>query len=529
MLRWALLGLAVLVVLVAGLLAAAPIVVDLPAVQAYVSQAAGQALGRPVRYQSLSVSALPLPAIRLRGLEVSDDPGFGPGPVVTVEEGWLGVRIRPLLSGRIELTHLSLAGVRVRVVEDESGRLNVATLGALPGAGRPSPRAGSTAPGPSATGVPLGRVTVRGGSIEFERRGPRPRRLALEDLHLTATSAGRPDEFDLTGHAVASPGGIRLSLAEGRLGPLGGRSLGEAPLRAVLEVAAEDVGRLAALVVSAPSLTGALGGTVTVEGPLSRLGATGTVEVERLVASEEHSRCPPPGRRHLEFRDVRVPLRYSPDGIESAPVEARVAGGTVSARVTSPDGGPVVIIRDLTMRAVQLEPLLVEYLCQGHAVTGPLDLAGEARLRADDPLGTLSGSGRIEVGPGRVVGAEAMATLADLVRLGSLLDVPSDLGGLATGRSPLSFDSITATYRIADGVVRTEDLLYAGSGFRVAAAGTYRLVDGRVEMHVTLHQGLNQVRALVTGSTAGQVRIVPTAVRPADPADLRRFIDRLLR
>lgn len=530
MVKWALLGVALLVIMVAGLLAAAPLLVDMPAVQAYVTQAASHALGRPVRYQSLSVSALPLPAIRLRGLEVSDAPRFGPGPVVSVEEGRLGVRIRPLLSGRIELTQLSLAGLRVQVVADESGRLNVAELGALSDSDRAAPRAGPVTPGPSPAAMPLDRVTVRGGSVHFERRGPRPLRLAFEDLDLAAISAGRPDEFELTGRAVVSPGGMRIALTEGRVGPVGGRPLGEAPIRAVLEVETADVGPLAALVAYAPSLTGPLGGTVTVEGPLARLGATGRVELERLVVSGEHPGCPPPGRRHLELRDVRIPLQYSPAGLESARVEARLAGGTVSARVTaSPDAVPFVTVRDLAVRAVQLEPLLVEYLCQGHAVTGPLDLAGEARLRADDPLGSLSGSGRIEVGPGQVVGAEAMAALAELVRLGRAIDVPGELGRLVPGRSPLSFDSISATYRIADGVARTEDLLYTGSGFRVTATGTYRLADGRVEMHVTLQQGLNQVRALVTGTTAGRVRIVPTAVRPADPAELRRFIDRLLR
>ena len=155
MVKGALIGLGLFTVLGAAFLAAVPYLVDLPAVQAYGAQLATHALGRPVRYQSLSVSALPLPALRVRGLEVSDDPRFGSAPLMTVADARLRVRLRPLLSGRIELTDLALEGVRVVVIED-GGQLNVATLGAEPSGPRPPPRggpaAGSGAPPPFCSG-----------------------------------------------------------------------------------------------------------------------------------------------------------------------------------------------------------------------------------------------------------------------------------------------------------------------------------------------------------------------------------------
>ncbi|MGH7415520.1 MAG: AsmA family protein, partial [Candidatus Rokuibacteriota bacterium] len=134
MLKWMLVGLVVLVALVVGALLALPLLLDIPAIHAYVSQAASQALGRPVKFSGLSIAALPLPTVKLRGLQVAEDPGFGPGPFVTVSEGRLRIRIRPLLRGRVELADLTLEEPHIHVVEDAAGRLNVATLGGGGGA-----------------------------------------------------------------------------------------------------------------------------------------------------------------------------------------------------------------------------------------------------------------------------------------------------------------------------------------------------------------------------------------------------------
>ena len=127
--KWILIATGALVLLVAGALVALPWLVDVPRVQAYVAQAASQALGRPVRFASLSVSALPTPGVRLSGLQVGEDPRFGTQPFLMVDEGRFRLRLRPLLSGRVELTDLTLEGVRVEIIDD-AGRLNVASLGA---------------------------------------------------------------------------------------------------------------------------------------------------------------------------------------------------------------------------------------------------------------------------------------------------------------------------------------------------------------------------------------------------------------
>ncbi|HKZ05942.1 MAG TPA: AsmA family protein, partial [Methylomirabilota bacterium] len=125
--KWILIAAGALVLLLAGALVALPWLVDVPRVQAYIAQAASQALGRPVRFAAVSVSALPRPSVRLKGLQVAEDPRFGHQPFLLVEEGTFRLRLRPLLSGRVELTDLTLEKMRVEIIDD-GGRLNVASL-----------------------------------------------------------------------------------------------------------------------------------------------------------------------------------------------------------------------------------------------------------------------------------------------------------------------------------------------------------------------------------------------------------------
>src|SRR5258707_582425 len=118
MIKWLLIGLIALGVLGVGALLAVPLLLDSPAMQAYVQQQASHALGRPVKFGGLSIAALPLPSVRLRQLQVAEDPAFGPGPFVTVNEGRMRIRLRPLLQGRAEAAQPRLPEAQVPPNED---------------------------------------------------------------------------------------------------------------------------------------------------------------------------------------------------------------------------------------------------------------------------------------------------------------------------------------------------------------------------------------------------------------------------
>jgi AsmA protein len=106
--KWLLVGVAAIVVLAIAALVAVPYLVDLPRVQALIATNASQALGRPVKFSGMKISALPLPSVELQNLEIAEDPQFGKEPFVRLQTGTIRLRLWPLLRGRVELGDITL-------------------------------------------------------------------------------------------------------------------------------------------------------------------------------------------------------------------------------------------------------------------------------------------------------------------------------------------------------------------------------------------------------------------------------------
>jgi hypothetical protein len=212
----------------------------------------------------------------------------------------------------------------------------------------------------------------------------------------------------------------------------------------------------------------------------------------------------------------------------SEPITARVAGGEVSLRATAAlDRGAVVTVRDLRVQGVEASAVLVDYLCQPWGVRGPLDLTGDLAFRGPDYAGSAAGSGRLTVRKGAIVGRDVTAVVNQVAALTGAAAAIARPGRREHG-SPLDFESITASYTVAAGLVKTGDLVYEGRGFRITGAGTYGLADGRVSLDATFTQGDNEVRATISGPP-GALTVVPTSVKVREGRDLKRLLDKLLR
>ena len=518
----------VFVVLIVGALAAVPWLVDTPRVQTYLSGALAQSLGRPVRFSSLAVSVLPTPAVRLRGLQIAEDPRFGTGAFLTVNDGRIRIRLAPLFTGRLELADVTLDGLTVSVIED-AGQWNVASLGAITPPGRPSAGRGTTSGAVSTVGglgAALSRMRIVDGAIEYRKRGVEGPGLRLERVALTIAPGPRPDILTVRGEALSRPGAARLRLTEATLSIVAGRPLADALVKAAIDLKVDDVGSLG--VVTAPRVAGALTGTVNVGGSLAKVSGTGELRAERLTLAPEATRCGA-ARRPLVVDDVRVPLALAPGRVDSRPVTASSSGGAVTFELHARTEPPIVAIRNLRIARMELRPILVDYLCHPYAVSGPLELTGDAAFAPHDPWRTLEGAGRLRVGRGQALGEGVLHVMSQAVRLGTTLVSPLSVPEVWrwTREDPLDFDAISATYRVAAGVATTRDLLYESRRFRGTGVGTYGLGDGRVDMAVTLSQGRGEVRARVAGPP-GAVTVVPTGIT-GPPGEARRLVERLVR
>src|SRR5215470_15186448 len=94
-----LLALAAVVALALALTAALPRIVDTHRVQSLIASGLSQALARPVRFRSASVTAWPYPSVRLSGVEIADDPAFGVDPFVRLDHARVRLKLWPLLRG----------------------------------------------------------------------------------------------------------------------------------------------------------------------------------------------------------------------------------------------------------------------------------------------------------------------------------------------------------------------------------------------------------------------------------------------
>ena len=195
-LKW-LVGIAVAVVLLAIVAAIAlPYLVDTPRVQAMIASNASQAVGRPVKFVSLSVALFPLPAVELHKLEIADDPQFGTAPFLTLETGRIRVKLRPLLAGRVEFGDITLERPLIAIIQSSDGRLNVASLGPTgepKAVARPGRPAGGGAGG--AIAAVAAQVTIKRGAATYVAHGKEGAGMPyrVEDLDLTVAGQGTQD------------------------------------------------------------------------------------------------------------------------------------------------------------------------------------------------------------------------------------------------------------------------------------------------------------------------------------------------
>ena len=516
-LKW-LVGIGAVVVLLLGVAAIAlPRLVDTPRVQAMIAGSAAQAIGRPVKFESLSVGLFPLPSIALHKLEVAEDPQFGTAPFLALETGRIYLKLRPLLSGRVEFGDITLERPRIALIRSADGRLNVASLAPASesrNASRPGRSSGGGTGGVAAAVV--SRVKIDRGVIMYVVRGkgeaPTPYR--VEDLDLTLTGQGT--QLNFTGALRVKPGDLAVKLVDGMVALNGAKAVLDAPVRARVSIEGKDIEQLVAAAAGpTPAIAGPIKGDFTLGGTLGTPRVSGNVELASPRVTQTNAACPEPKRRTLSLGPLKLAGASWDGRFQSRPTTTSIGSGTISTNVTATlDRGVHVQLGDLAIKALPVEKILVDFICQGYAVAGPLDLTGALSARATDLLNTLGGSGQLRLGPGKVVGPQALALIGTLTQIAGAVssalaaDVPTALTS-----SPTDFDSITGTYQITNGVVTTRDLLYSSRAMKVGVAGDYGLATRRMNLDLRVNYGRGELRARVSGNAASpSIRVDPSSV-----------------
>ena len=531
--KWLLVAVAAVVVLAIVAVVTFPRIVDTPRVQSLIASGAAQALGRSVKFRSVSVAVLPRPVVRLHAFEIAEDASFGGGPFLRLDEADLRLKLPPLLRGRVEFATLVLKQPRIVLIQGPEGRWNFSSLGA-PRETATVPRASRGGAGGAAPAVLVSRVVIDKGLVTYEVRGwgKEAPRYRLEDLDLTLST--RAGALSFAGTARVAPGEIGVKLTEGTLGLSGARTLADASVRARVALDGKDVRPLVAAALGPePAIAGALTVRLHVAGTVSRPRASGDVELRSLEVTRTNPGCAEPKRRTLSLSTAKANVSWEDGRLLVQPLTAEIAGGTITTKlVVTSAPGAAAELSGLLLDAIPLERVLVDFLCQGYAVAGPLDLTGVLGLSPTDPWRTLSGNGQFRIGGGRIVGARALALLGGVVRVtGTVasvlsLDVPT-----STFSSPVEFESITGSYQIRNGVVTTRDLLYTSRAMKARVAGDYALTTGQMNLDVMVDLGRGQLQAKVAGTAASpSIRVVrATLLRQVEPEKVERGLKDLLK
>lgn len=170
-----------------------------------IEKAAKQHTGRDLTIRGkLDLKVFPWIALGVNDIELSNRPGFGSQPMLTVQNASVGVKLLPLLSSRVEVSKVKLEGAHVHLVSrgEQNNWQDLSEANGTPE--KPNPPAGP-APAISIEGVDVSKTslvytdevkksTTEIGNLELHtgRLDSGPARTALEKVELQGTYVSSP-------------------------------------------------------------------------------------------------------------------------------------------------------------------------------------------------------------------------------------------------------------------------------------------------------------------------------------------------
>ena len=116
-------GLAIVLLVAAAIIL--PLVLDPNDFRDDISGAVSSRTGHELTIEGdLELSVLPFLGVEIGRTSLSNAPGFGDQPLLAINGASVGVRLMPLLSRRLEVSNVTLDGLRLNLVRDEQGNAN---------------------------------------------------------------------------------------------------------------------------------------------------------------------------------------------------------------------------------------------------------------------------------------------------------------------------------------------------------------------------------------------------------------------
>ena len=190
--RFALLGIAGLVLLALIVAVLAITLFDPNAHKAQLQRVVLKATGRELQLPgNLQLKLFPWVAVELGQASLSNAPGFAAEPMIEIQHARLGVKLLPLLHKRLEIGAIRLDSPTIRLASNAAGQNNWSDLGGKPAATPADQTSGELPP------TSIEQLQITHGELQFTDASATGAATALHDLNITTGRLEPGKPFDL--------------------------------------------------------------------------------------------------------------------------------------------------------------------------------------------------------------------------------------------------------------------------------------------------------------------------------------------
>ena len=461
-------GLLIVVVVVVGVILALPFLIDLNKYQDQYKPLIENALNRKVQLQDIRLTIWPRIGARVAGFAVLDDPAFGSSPFTSLTSLDIGVKLMPLLSGKVEVEEITLCDPVITVIKNKNGVLNVSTIGRT---GVELPKTPSRAPIPSTEGplkilalLAVDRVSIVGGKLTYrDLSAAKPTEYVLQDMKLLLQSIRLGQTPSLHFGALVQPFNLPVTL-DGTFGPLKETT---------------DI--------DAINLQLGLGKTdFTIAG--KTVGQNATVNISSSLINTANLPMTLPLNKSVNIKDLRIAAEVNGQEAKLNAVSFQLFDGQVKAQgsLTSGSDSPPFTGK-ATIQGLQLGPALDAVATTQVSISGAAgaDLALQGRgFSMPNLTKTLEGTSHVAVKDGKIEGVNLLQEAISILKVAGIsLD----------NAKATAFSTIETDLAIKEGIINVQRLLIDSHDFQATGNGTVGF-DQTLHLTVTLNlsQALSQ-------------------------------------
>ena len=467
-------GVLIIVVVAVGVILALPFLIDLNKYQDQYKPLIEDALNRKVQLQGIRLTMWPRIGARMTGLAVMDDPAFGSSPFTSLTSLDVGVKLMPLLSGKVEVEDITLRDPVITVIKNKNGVLNVSTIGR---AGVELPKTPSRAPIPSTEGpikilalLAVDRVSIVGGTLTYrDLTAAKPTEYVLQDVKLLLQSVRLGQTTSLHFGALVQPLNLPVTL-DGTFGPLKETT---------------DI--------DAINLQLGLGKTdFTIAG--KTVGQNATVNISSPLINTANLPMTLPLNKSVNIKDLRIAAEVKGQEAKLNNLSFQLFDGQVKGQgsLTSGSDSPPFTGK-ATIQGLQLGPALDALAATQVSISGTagVDVALKGQgFSMPNLTKTLEGTSHVAVKDGKIEGVNLLREAISILKVAGIsLD----------NANATAFSTIETDLAIKEGIINVQRLLIDSHDFQATGEGTVGF-DQTIHLTVTLNlsQALSQK---ITGSS----------------------------